>query len=62
MIGEVEGSDGYSSTTCCDQPFSDVLQFLRICDQDLNTHLHLGFLKAEVKACYLCLGHSLGHG
>lgn len=43
---------------------ADSIELLRVCDENLNSHFHFGFLKREIKACNLgvcdLLNHRLG--
>lgn len=43
------------------KPLSDLVQLLRVWDNNLHTELHFCFLQAEVKARDLCINYSLGH-
>lgn len=43
------------------QPLSDLVELLGVVDDDLDSHLHLGFLQAEVQACDLGVDYSLHH-
>lgn len=42
-------------------PLSDLVEFFRVIDDDLDSHLHLGLLKAEVQTSDLGVGNTLDH-
>ena len=42
-------------------PLSDLVELLWVIDDDLDAHLHLCLLKAEVQAGDLGIGHTLHH-
>lgn len=42
-------------------PLSDLVELLWVTDDDLNSHLHLGLLQAEVQASNLGVGNTLYH-
>lgn len=42
-------------------PLSDLVQLLRVVDDDLDAHLHLGLLQAEVQAGDLGVCDALDH-
>lgn len=42
-------------------PLSDLVKLLWVTDDDLNSHLHLGLLQAEVQASNLGIGNTLHH-
>ncbi len=42
-------------------PLSDLVKLLWVVDDDLDSHLHLGLLQAEVKASNLGIGNTLYH-
>lgn len=42
-------------------PLSDLVEFFRVVDDDLDAHLHLGLLQAEVQAGNLGVCNTLDH-
>lgn len=42
-------------------PLSDLVEFFWVTDDDLDSHLHLGLLQAEVQASNLGVGNTLYH-
>ena len=44
-----------------DQPLSDLVELLWVADNDLDSHLHFGFLETEVQASNLGVNNALYH-